>query len=459
MTYRARVASVYLLGFFVDLVNMFIASVAYPEIGRQFDAPVSQLAWISNSYILGLALVIPLSSWLAKRIGARRLLMFSLLVFIIATCGVSASFSVPQLIAWRGVQGMGGGLLIPIGQTMTYALYRSHERAKLSSAVMLVALLAPALSPAIGGMFVDSLSWRWVFLASLPFAVVALMLARCWLKPDAPAEKGARLDLSGLVSASVSLTLILVGLTLLGESHHAQRGAVLLLIGSVVMGGYVRAAMKKTSPLLNLRLIKEPLFRTSMLIYQFVPGIFTGVSLIAMFYLQNQLGMSAAKVGAMMLPWALASFVAITLTGKIFNVLGPRPLFIIGCLIHSVGIGLLALTGHTAHTLVAVLAFILMGFGSSLCSSTAQSAAFIRMANEDLADASALWNINRQLSFCLGVTFISLLFNVIADTGLPVDQAYHLGFILAACSAVIPLFCCFRIANKSIIFTLNQEQK
>lgn len=244
MTYRARVASVYLLGFFVDLVNMFIASVAYPEIGRQFDAPVSQLAWISNGYILGLTLVIPLSSWLAKRIGSRRLLMFSLLVFIIATCGVSASFSVPQLIAWRGVQGMGGGLLIPIGQTMTYALYRSHERAKLSSAVMLVALLAPALSPAIGGLFVDSLSWRWVFLASLPFAVLALILARCWLKPDAPAEKGARLDLSGLASASVALTLILVGLTVLGESHHAQLGAVLLLIGIVVMGGYVRSAMK-----------------------------------------------------------------------------------------------------------------------------------------------------------------------------------------------------------------------
>ncbi|WP_449548368.1 MFS transporter [Lelliottia amnigena] len=459
MTYRARVASVYLLGFFVDLVNMFIASVAYPEIGRQFDAPVSQLAWISNSYILGLTLVIPLSTWLAKRIGARRLLMFSLLVFIVATCGVSAAFSVPQLIAWRGLQGMGGGLLIPIGQTMTYALYRSHERAKLSSAVMLVALLAPALSPAIGGLFVDSLSWRWVFLASLPFAVAALILARCWLHPDAPAEKGARLDLSGLASASVALTLILIGLTVLGESHHAPQGALGLLVGVVVMGGYVRGAMKKSSPLLNLQLVKEPLFRTSMLIYQFVPGIFTGVSLVAMFYLQNQLGMSAARVGALMLPWALASFVAITLTGKVFNILGPRPLFITGCLIHSLGIGLLALTGHTSHIGVAVLAFVLMGFGSSLCSSTAQSAAFIRIANEDLADASALWNINRQLSFCLGVTLISLLFNVIAHTGLPVDQAWHLSFVLAACSAVIPLLCCFRIANQSIILTLNQEQK
>lgn len=126
---------------------------------------------------------------------------------------------------------MGGGLLIPIGQTMTYALYRSHERAKLSSAVMLVALLAPALSPAIGGLFVDSLSWRWVFLASLPFAVAALILARCWLHPDAPDEKGARLDLSGLASASVALTLILIGLTVLGESHHVSQGALALLVG------------------------------------------------------------------------------------------------------------------------------------------------------------------------------------------------------------------------------------
>lgn len=94
MTYRVRVASVYLLGFFIDLVNMFIANVAYPEIGRRFDAPVSQLAWVSNGYILGLTLVIPLNSWLARRVGAKRLFMLSLLIFIIGTCGVSASTSV-----------------------------------------------------------------------------------------------------------------------------------------------------------------------------------------------------------------------------------------------------------------------------------------------------------------------------------------------------------------------------
>jgi len=459
MDYRVRVASVYLLGFFIDLVNMFIANVAYPAIARRFDASVSQLAWISNSYLLGLTLVIPLSSWLAKRVGAKRLFMFSLLLFTVGTCGVSASASVTQLIGWRWVQGLGGGLLIPVGQTMTYALFQKHERARLSSAVMLIALLAPALSPALGGVLVEHLSWQWVFLASLPLAVLALLLAALWLKADTPTGAPERLDLVGLLSGCAALTLILLGLTNLGEPDHLHQGAGLLFMGIVALGGYIGHALRNSQPLLNLRLINDPLLQTAMLIYQFIPGIFTGVSLLTMLYLQNQLGMQASFVGALMLPWSMASFAAISLSGKMFNSWGPRPLFIAGCVVQAAGIGMLALTGQAADALVCVLAFALMGLGSSLCSSTAQSSAFIQIADSQLADASALWNINRQLSFCLGVTLINLLFNLIANTGMPTVQAYHLCFALAAGSAVIPVLCCFRIANQRVILTVNQEQK
>ena len=459
MNYRVRVASVYLLGFFIDLVNMFIANVAYPDIGRQLDAPVSQLAWVSNGYILGLTLVIPLSSWLAKRMGSKRLLMLSLGVFIIGTCGVGAAGNIGQLIAWRVLQGLGGGLLIPVGQTMTYALYRSHERARLSAVVMLVALMAPALSPAIGGALVDNVSWRWVFLASLPLAFAALILAACWLKPDAEAGAAERLDFSGLISGCLALSLILLGLTNMGESGRLGVGAMLLLAGLALMGGYVRASLRKTQPLLNLRLMQEPMLRTAMLIYQLIPGIFTGVSLVAMLYLQNQLGMHATLVGVMMLPWAIAALAAISLTGKTFNQLGPRPLFIIGCLVQGSGIGLLSLIGSGDDVVLAASAYALMGFGGSLCSSTAQSSAFIQVDDTELADASALWNINRQLSFCFGVTLISLLLNVLLNmTGMPAARAYHLCFVLAAVSTVIPVLLCLRIANRSVILMLNQEK-
>ena len=459
MTYRVRVASVYLLGFFIDLVNMFIANVAYPEIGRQFDAPVTQLAWISNGYILGLTLVIPLSGWLVRRMGAKRLFMLSLFIFIVGTLGVGASTSVTQLITWRWIQGIGGGLLIPIGQTMTYALYRSNERAKLSSVVMLIGLLAPALSPAVGGILVENLSWRWVFLVSLPLAVGALVLAGCWLKADSPANSSEPLDLAGLISGCAALTLILLGLTWMGDSDRLYQGAWMLLAGVITLAGYVWDALRKNQPLINLHLIRDPLLHTAMLIYQFIPGVFTGVSLLTVLYLQNQLSMPASYVGALMMPWALASFAAISLTGKKFNRLGPRPLFITGCLVQAVGIGLLALTGPTEDIILCVMAFAFMGFGGSLCSSTAQSSAFIQIADNELADASALWNINRQLSFCLGVTLVSLLFNLIADTGISTEHAYHLCFVIAASSAVIPVLCCLRISNQQIISVLNKERQ
>lgn len=459
MTYRVRLASVYLLGFFIDLVNMFIANVAYPEIGRQFDAPVIQLAWISNGYILGLTLVIPLSGWLVRRMGAKRLFMLSLFIFIVGTCGVGASTSVTQLITWRWIQGIGGGLLIPIGQTMTYALYRSNERAKLSSVVMLIALLAPALSPAVGGIMVENLSWRWVFLVSLPLAVGTFVLAGCWLKADSPANSSEPLDLAGLISGCAALTLILLGLTWLGDADRLYQGAWMLLAGVITLAGYVWDALRKNQPLINLHLVKDPLLQTAMLIYQFIPGVFTGVSLLTVLYLQNQLSMSASYVGALMLPWSLASFAAISLTGKKFNRRGPRPLFITGCLVQAVGIGLLALTGQAEDIIVCVLAFATMGFGGSLCSSTAQSSAFISIADNELADASALWNINRQLSFCLGVTLVSLLFNLIADTGIATEHAYHLCFVIAACSAVITVLCCLRISNQQVISVLNKEPK
>ncbi|RLZ07877.1 MFS transporter [Acinetobacter sp. 2JN-4] len=459
MSYRGRVASIYLLVFFIDLVNMFIANIAYPDIGQQLNVSVNQLAWVSNGYILGLTVVIPISGWLSKRIGSKRLFIFSLFIFIISTLGVAGSNQIEQLIIWRLVQGMGGGMLIPVGQAMTYALYRNHERAKLSSIVMLVALLAPALSPVIGGVLVDNVSWRWVFLISLPFMFVALVLTICWLKSDVVNISTERLDFSGLILGCLALMLILMSLTYMGETAHLSLGGILLIFGILLMVWYVCSSLRKTHPLLNLRLIREPMLHTAMLIYQLVPGIFTGVSLITMLYLQDILHIHATLVGAMMFPWAIAAFAAISLTGKNFNKIGPRPLFIIGCVVQGCGIGLLPLIGSVDNITLIAVSYAMMGFGGSLCSSTAQSLAFIHVHDSELADASALWNINRQLSFCFGVTIISLLLNVLLNmSDMQQIQAYQMCFVVAAISSVIPILLSLRITNKSVLLMFNQEK-
>ncbi|MCL9669473.1 MFS transporter [Rosenbergiella epipactidis] len=460
MSYRQRVTGIYLLGFFIDLVNMFIANVAYPDIAQQLDVSINQLSWVSNGYLIGLTVVIPMSSWLAKKWGAKYLFMISLVIFITGTSGVTVASGITQLVGWRVVQGLGGGLLIPVGQTLTYALYPSHQRAKLSTIVMLVALMAPALSPAIGGVVVEQLGWRWVFLVSLPLAVITLFLTLVWLKPDEKSKETGALDITGLITGCSALILLLLGLTQLGEKSHFYQGSILFILGLVTMGGYVRSSLVKRAPLLNLRLIREPTLHTAMLIYQLIPGIFTGVNLITILYLQNQLGMPTFRIGALMLPWAIASFFAITLSGKKFSSLGPRPIFIFGCLMQALGIGLLTQVVHPEAIMLSIIAYSLMGFGGSLCSSTAQSVAFINIKNHDLAEASALWNINRQLSFCSGVTLMSVLLNTLQRISFikPTD-AYHLCFTLAALSAVIPILLSLKMNNHKIILNANEENK
>ena len=384
MTYRSKVAWIFLLGFALDLVNMFVATVAYPDIARELHASVTQLAWISNAYVLGLTVIIPLSVWLAAIMGERTLIAASLLLFAGASVMVGQAGSIETLIGWRALQGLGGGLLIPVGQAMAYRHYPAAERSQLTASVMSVALLVPALSPALGGLIVDSVSWRWIFYANLPLALLTLLLALLWIKPDAPVTVRPALD-----------------------------------VGSI------------------FKQIRSPMLRVAMLVYLFIPGIFIGTSLIAILYLRG-LGYDATHTGALMLPWALASALAIFLSKKRFNRYGPKPLLLAGMALQCIGILLLT----KPEPAVIILAYALMGLGGSLCSSTAQTLAFLDIPAERMGHASALWNINRQVSFCLGAAALSGLLSAL--------DSFVITFTIAAALTLLPLFAVLRLDTSRV---------
>ncbi len=460
MHYRNKVATVYLLGFFIDLINMFIASVALPAIGASLQATVAQLAWISNGYIIGLTLVIPLSAWLTQRAGAKRVFLLSLLLFSVATAMAGSATSLAALLFWRVIQGAGGGLLIPVGQALAWQLFPQHQRAKLSAVVMLVGLLAPALSPTLGGWMVQTLSWRWVFFISLPVALLALVLACCWLQPVAAEIPRKPLDIAGVFIGSSGLFLLLLALTQLNEAAAPWQAVACLCAALLLLTGFVRRCRTHPAPLLALPLLTDPLLRLSMLVYLCVPGIFMGVSMVSMLYLQEVFDLSPARSGALMLPWSLASLLAITLTGKAFNRLGPRPLMISGCLLQAAGILLLTLLSQPGQYGLLVSGFALMGAGGSLCSSSAQTSAFLHTRNRDMPQASALWNINRQLSFCLGVALLSLLLAQLLQHVAP-QQAYHWTFVTAAIATLLPIAGSLRLDNRAIrerLFTRQESQ-
>lgn len=377
MTYRSKVAWIFLLGFALDLVNMFVATVAYPDIARELHASVTQLAWISKAYMLGLTLIIPLSVWLAAIMGERTLIATSLLLFAGASVMVGQAGSIEALIGWRAVQGLGGGLLIPVGQAMAYRHFPAAERSQLTARVMSVALLVPALSPALGGVIVDSVSWRWIFYANLPLALITLLLALLWIKPDAPARVRPPLDLSSI-----------------------------------------------------FKQVASPMLRVAMLVYLCIPGVFIGTSLIAILYVRS-LGYDATQTGALMLPWALASAVAIYLSKQLFNRCGPKPLLLAGMALQCAGILLLN------EPALIIAAYVLMGLGGSLCSSTAQTLAFLDIPAERMGHASALWNMNRQVSFCIGAAVLSAILSAL--------DSFAITFTMAAALTLLPLFAVLRL--------------
>ena len=398
MAYRTKIAAVYLLSFALDLVNMFAVSIAYPQIGVDLQASVSQLAWIGNAYMLGLTLIILPSVWLAAVVGEKRLLLISLGVFTTATWGVAQATSIETLIGWRLLQGLGGGLLIPVGQAMVYREFRPHERARLTSVILLVALMVPALSPVLGGWVVEATSWRWVFYANLPLALIALILTQCWVRSGTQSARPAPVRLATLA-----------------------------------------------------HLLKSPLLRVAMLTYLCIPGIFIGTQLVSILYV-HQLGYGPAQTGALMLPWALASALGIALSRYRFNRWGPKPLLLAGMSAQALGIALLIQLQDGPLWLPMAL-YALMGFGGSLCSSTAQNTAFIDVPAEHMAPASALWNLNRQLSFLLGPALMMGLFSALSSIT-STSHAFALCFAIGAGMTLVPLIPALRLNTPRVLALL-----
>ncbi|OBU57998.1 MFS transporter [Stenotrophomonas maltophilia] len=446
---RLRHEAIFLLVFALDLVNMFIATVAYPALAAELHADVSTLAWVGTAYMLGLSVVIPLAPWLAARCGERRLLLVALLLFAVAAALAGSASGIGWLLGWRLLQGLAGGLLIPVAQAAAYRQCTAGQRGALTRRILLVALLVPALAPALGGLLVQWLSWRGVLWASLPLAVVAIGLVLAWMPADC-ARSAPRLQAYALSTAMLALGALLLALTWLGESGHRGAGAVLLLAALLLAATHLRHARRQAQPLLRWSLLSHRGLRLAMLVYLAVPGVFIGSQLVSTLQLHHA-GYSAARIGALMLPWALAAAIAIMASKRLLARFGPAAVLHAGMLLQAGGLLLMALLPQPAFVLAGLL-FALMGAGGSLCSSTAQTLAFHGVEGEALGDASALWNLNRQLSFCLGTAAIALLL-ALAMQWLPA-RATSVALGLAAAMTLLPM----ALLRRSQSISLSQPE-
>jgi EmrB/QacA subfamily drug resistance transporter len=207
------VATVYTVSMFMSIMDTQIVNVALATLSRRFDATPAQVGWTISGYLLALAASIPVSGWLGERYGTRRIYLLAVAIFVIASGLCAASASLPQLVATRVLQGVGGGLMIPTGVAMLYRAYPPERRVHISRLIARVAVIAPATAPIIGGLLISGLSWRWIFLVNLPFGAAVLAFGLRFLPPEDAPGQASPFDLLDFLRAGGGLAALLYGLT------------------------------------------------------------------------------------------------------------------------------------------------------------------------------------------------------------------------------------------------------
>ncbi|HBB86180.1 MAG TPA: MFS transporter [Blastocatellia bacterium] len=407
VSYKWLVAIAFVAGLFMDLMDVTIVNVALPTLGRDFGASTNTLEWVVTGYLISLAIWIPASGWISDRFGSKKTFAFALAVFTIgsALCGLAWSDS--SLIAFRLLQGVGGGMMTPVGTAMLFRAFPPAERARASAVVTVPTAIAPALGPVLGGWLVDNASWRWIFYVNLPVGLATLVFVLLFLREHKEPDPG-KFDVWGFFSAGGGLALVLYALSQ-APAHGWTSTAVVVsgLLGIVLIGLLVVLELWRPDPMLRLRLFGDRMFRYANLSMFMVYALLLGVLFLLPLFLQELRGLSALKSGLTTFPQALGMLLMVPVTGRLYPRVGPRRMLVIALVGITITSALFLMVGlETSLWWIRAIMF-LRGISMSFAIVAAQAAAFASIRSEETGRASALFNTNRQVAASIGVAVLA----------------------------------------------------
>ncbi|MDE3085490.1 MAG: MFS transporter, partial [Acidobacteriota bacterium] len=342
------------------------------------------------------------------------------------------------------LQGVGGGLMTPVGMTMLWRAFPPAERVRAAAVLVIPTALAPALGPVLGGLFVTDLSWRWVFYVNLPIGVLTVAFGALFLREQERQEAGS-FDLLGFVLSCAGLGLLMYGLSEGPvKGWHTADVVGTSVAGAVLLVGLVLAERRRAQPLIALRLFGNRLFRSANLVMFLGAAAFLGVLYLVALFFQDGLGLTALGSGLSTFPEALGVMAGAQLVTRwLYPNLGPRRVMIGGLLGVGAGMALMALVGTATSLWVVRLLLFEMGVAMSGVFVPAQTAAFATINQADMGRASTFFNAQRQVGGAIGVAVLTTVLSAVGTASATVGHpsahlvGYHAAFLTAALVAVL----------------------
>ncbi|WP_239460099.1 DHA2 family efflux MFS transporter permease subunit [Nocardioides daejeonensis] len=407
------VAGVVVLGSIMSILDITVVSVALKTFETTFEATTAQVAWTMTGYTLALASVIPLTGWAADRFGTKRLYLLAIVLFTAGSALCAMATSLEMLVLFRVLQGLGGGMLMPLGMTILTRAAGPERVGRVMAVLGIPMLLGPICGPIIGGWLIDAASWHWIFLINLPIGLVGLVYAWKVLPADV-VEPSESFDWLGMLLLSPGLAAFLYGVSSVPETGTVWAVKVLApaFIGLALIAAFVPWALNKRNihPLVELRLFKNRQLTVAVIAMSLFAGAFFGASLLFPMFFQTLHGETALKAGLLLAPQGLGAMITMPIAGVLADKIGPGKVVIPGVLVIVLGLGMFAMLDENTGYPYLLGALFIMGLGMGATMMPIMSAALRTLKEHDIARGSTLMNIIQQVAASAGTALFSVLF-------------------------------------------------
>jgi EmrB/QacA subfamily drug resistance transporter len=407
--YVWRITAVTILGMMMAILDTTIVNVALHTISQDLHATISEVQWIVTGYLIALGAVIPVTGWAARRFGAKRVYLVSLVLFTIGSAACGLSTTLPELVVFRVLQGIGGGMLMPVVMIIMASIAGPQRMGRVMAVVSMPMMLGPILGPVLGGLILQNLHWSWIFFVNVPIGIVAFALGARMI-PHLDSGEAGRLDVLGLALFPTGLAAFIYGVSQLGSG--AAIGSLEVLLPTIAGVGLVLAfcihALRAERPLLDIHLYSNRVFAGASLTTLFVASALFGAMILVPLYYQEVRHESVVVTGLLNGPQGLGALVAMPLANRLTERFGGGRVTVAGVSVLCLSSIPLAFIGASTSIVAISLILVVRGVSIGLCFMPAMTAAFGALRPEQISDATPQLNVLQRVGGAIGTAVLAV---------------------------------------------------
>lgn len=446
--------AIIIAGAFIAILNQTVLSPALPKLMETFSISTGTAQWVTTIYMLVNGIMVPVTAYLIDRFSTRKLFIVSMIIFIVGSglCAFAPTFSI--LIIGRILQAMGAGIQLPLVGYVPMLIFPREKRGMAMGMSGIVMACAPAVGPVVAGAIIDSLGWRAMFGMMLPLAVIVVIMSIVFLT-NVGEQKNPHLDIPSVALSTVAFGGLLYGFS---SASNLGWGSVVviapIIVGAAALIWFIRRQLHLEEPILNLKILRTPIFAYSAAIVTIVNSALAVGSIVLPIYLQTVLGCTAFMTGVLMTPGAVVSIFMSPISGLLFDKFGPRVISIIGLGSLTAALTCLAFIGPDSRVAFLICIYCLQSFGLTLANMPVTTWGINSLDNAYIAHGNAISNTGRQVGGAISTALIVTIMTTVTKSSqaatpvLATASGVRAAYAVSACVAMIALLMAiFKVRN------------